>query len=69
LSLATASQQDISAALRGNGVDDPEHWAKVVTGNGPYPSDDPTFGKLRQVLIQYRAEPANIEKTMNALRP
>jgi hypothetical protein len=68
-SISTASQQDIAAGLRANNVDDPEHWAKVVIQNRPYPAEDPTLGKLRQALMHNHADPENTNRIINALRP
>lgn len=68
-SISTASEQDLSAALRANNVDDPEHWSKVVILNRPYPKNDPSLGKLRQVLTQFQATPDDTQKIINSLRP
>lgn len=67
--ISLASQQDVAAALRANGVSDPGHWAKVVMVNSPYPKDDPNFTKLRQVLVAQHADPDTIDKITNALKP
>jgi hypothetical protein len=68
-SISSASQQDVAATLRANGVDDPQHWASIVVQHQPYPPGEPGMGKLRQVLAQYRADPPTTGKIMNALRP
>jgi hypothetical protein len=68
-SIASASEDDITAALRANGVEDPEKWAQVILNNQPYPADDPSLTKLRQVLAQQGADPAEIDKIVNSLRP
>jgi len=69
ISIATASQQDVAAALRANGVDDPEHWAKIVIRSRPYPSGDQMTAKLRQVLTSHHASPDTAHKIVDALRP
>lgn len=68
-SIASASAKDIAATFRSNGVDDPEHWAKVVTDHEPYPSQDPSLAKLRTVLGQERADPALTQKILDILSP
>lgn len=68
-SISSASTKDIAATFRTNGVDDPEHWAKVVTDHQPYPADDPSLAKLRAVLEQERTDPALIQKILDLLSP
>jgi hypothetical protein len=67
-SIATASQQDLAAAMRSNGVDDPEHWAKIVIQNRPYPPGEQMMTKLRQVLTSHHASPDTVQKILGALR-
>jgi hypothetical protein len=68
-SISTSSVKDIAATFRSNGIDDPEHWAKVVTDHQPYPADDPSLAKLRTVLQQEGADPALTQKILNLLAP
>jgi hypothetical protein len=68
-SIADASVQDISAALKANGVDEPEHWSKIISQYRPYPPQDANQTKLRSVLQQYRADGPTIDKITNALVP
>jgi hypothetical protein len=67
--ISLASQQDVAAALRANGVANPEYWAKVVLVNRPYPPNDPSLSKLRQVLAEHHADQGTIDKITNALKP
>lgn len=70
MSIASSSQQDIAAQLHAHGVDDnPEHWAKVIVENEPYPSNDANLGKLKQVLTQNRANPTTVDQIVQALAP
>jgi hypothetical protein len=69
LSINTESVQGLAAGLRANGVDDAEHWAQVIMHNRPYPPNDPGQQKLRDVLAQYRADPATTAQITNALKP
>jgi hypothetical protein len=55
--------------FRSNGVDDPEHWAKVVTDHQPYPAEDRSLAKLRTVLEQERADPTVTQKILDLLAP
>jgi hypothetical protein len=59
----------MAATFRANGIDDPEHWAKVVTDHQPYPVEDPSLTKLRTVLGQERADPALTQKIIDLLAP
>lgn len=68
-SISSSSTKDIAATFRANGVDDPEHWAKVVTDHQPYPPEDASLGKLRAVLDQERADPALTQKIIDLLAP
>jgi hypothetical protein len=68
-SIARASTKDVAAMLRANGVDDPEHWAKVVTDHRPYPPEDPSLGKLREILNRERAAPDTTQKIVGSLAP
>jgi hypothetical protein len=67
--IGSSSEDDIAAALRANGVEDPQKWAQVILNNAPYPADDPNMTKLRQVLQQQNADPATIEKIVNTVQP
>jgi hypothetical protein len=69
MSIATASAKDIAATLRANGVDDPEHWAKVVTDHRPYPPEDPSLGKLREILNHEHAAPDTTQRIVGVLAP
>lgn len=69
IAIHTASQQDIAATLKSNGVDNPGEWAQIVMAYRPYPANDPSLAKLRRVLLQYHADPDTIAKTLNSLTP
>ena len=49
----TASQDEIQRALEAAGVPSAARWAREVAEYRPYPTDDPSFGKLRQELAKY----------------
>jgi hypothetical protein len=50
----TASEAEIAAALTANGVSNGSRWAKEVAEYRPYPTDDPTFAKLKANLAKYK---------------
>ena len=50
----TASKSEIAAALKANGVSNPDRWADELEEYRPYPTDDPTFAKLKQNLAKYK---------------
>jgi hypothetical protein len=45
------------------------HWAHIIADSKPYPKEDRSMAKLRQVLAQNQADPQTTDKIMNALRP
>jgi hypothetical protein len=49
-------------------VSDEEHWANVIVVGRPYPPEDRNMTKLRQVLVDNRADPQTLGKIVNALR-
>jgi hypothetical protein len=68
-SINDGSQQDIAATLRANGVSDEDHWAHVIADSKPYPPEDRSMAKLRQLLAQDGADQATTDKIMNSVRP
>ena len=63
----TASKAEIAAALEAAGVPNAERWADEVTEYRPYPTDDPTFGKLRDELAKYRPADGVIDQIISVL--
>jgi hypothetical protein len=63
----TASIPELQAALTAAGVPNADRWAREVDEYRPYPTDDPTFGKLRQNLAKYNPAPDTVEKIVSAL--
>src|SRR5213082_1527028 len=49
----TASQDEIQRALQAAGVPNSARWAGEVVEYRPYPTDDPSFAKLRRELAKY----------------
>jgi hypothetical protein len=67
--LDQTSESDQVSILSANGVSDPGKWAEIVKNAGPYPSGAAGEQKLRQVLAQFKADPADTAKIINAVTP
>jgi hypothetical protein len=63
----TASQAEIAQALTANGVPNGARWAGEVVEYRPYPTDDPTFAKLRQNLAKYNPAPGVVDQIVASL--
>lgn len=63
----TASVPELQKALESAGVPNAARWAREVEEYRPYPTDDPTFAKLRQNLAKYNPAPDVVEKIISAL--
>jgi len=63
----TASQDEIQRALEAAGVPNAARWAREVAEYRPYPTDDPSFAKLRQELAKYNPGPDVVDKIVAAL--
>ncbi|MCE0762621.1 hypothetical protein LWC35_06825 [Pseudonocardia kujensis] len=68
-SISTSSEKDLAAALRTNGVDDPENWAQILVQNKPYPAGAEGTQKIQQVLQQFQASPDLSAKITNVVEP
>lgn len=63
----TASQEEIQGALEAAGVPSSARWTREVMEYRPYPTDDPSFAKLRQELAKYNPGPDVVDKIVGAL--
>ena len=63
----TASQEEIQGALEAAGVPNSARWTREVMEYRPYPTDDPSFAKLRQELAKYNPAPDVVDKIVGAL--
>jgi hypothetical protein len=63
----TASIPEIQQALEANGVTNAARWAREVDEYRPYPTNDPSFGKLRGELAKYNPAPDVLEKIVASL--
>jgi hypothetical protein len=62
-----ASVEQLTAALNAAGVSNAGRWAREVDEYRPYPTDDPTFAKLRQNLAKYNPGDDVVEKIVSTL--
>jgi hypothetical protein len=62
-----ATEAELEAAFEANGIPDAEKWAHEVEEYRPYPTDDPSFAKLRQELSKYNPSPEVLEKIIGSL--
>ena len=63
----TASQAEVEQALSADGVPNASRWAREVVEYRPYPTDDPSFAKLRQNLAKYNPAPEVVDGIVAAL--
>jgi DNA uptake protein ComE-like DNA-binding protein len=63
----TASQEEVAQALAAGGVPNAARWAREVVEYRPYPTDDPSFAKLRQELAKYNPTPDVVDKIVASL--
>jgi hypothetical protein len=63
----TASQAEVQAALQAAGVPNAARWSQEVVEYRPYPTDDLSFGKLRQNLAKYNPAPGVVDQIVATL--
>ena len=63
----TATVAEIQAALEAAGVANAARWAKEVEEYRPYPTNDPTFAKLRGELAKYNPGPGVVDQIISVL--
>jgi len=64
----TATPAELQAAFAAAGLANPAQWAREVNEYRPYPTDDPTFAKLRGELVKYNPDQATIDGIIATLR-
>ncbi len=69
ISANTATEDQITAALRGAGVSNPGHWAEEVMEYRPYDSTDTNMDRLRQKLAKYNPGADTMSKILSVLQP
>jgi hypothetical protein len=67
VSANNATQAELQSALTAAGVPNPANWVREVLEYRPYPTDDPTFAKLRGQLAKYNPAAGVVDKIISAL--
>jgi hypothetical protein len=62
-----ASEAELEAAFEAAGIPNAEKWAHEVEEYRPYPTDDPTFAKLRDELSEYNPGDQVLDQIIAAL--
>lgn len=63
----SASVAELTAAFEADGISNASRWAREVEEYRPYPTDDPTFAKLRESLKKYNPSSAVVDQIVAAL--
>jgi hypothetical protein len=63
----TASVADLQRTFEAAGISNAARWAREVEEYRPYPTDDPTFAKLRQNLAKYNPGPGVVDQIVATL--
>jgi hypothetical protein len=67
VSANSASRAQLQAAFQAAGISNPANWAREVEEYRPYPTNDPTFAKLRQNLAKYNPGPGVVDSIIATL--
>jgi hypothetical protein len=65
----TASVAELQRAFEAAGISNAARWAREVEEYRPYPTDDPSFGKLRRELAKYNPGPGVVDQIVATLTP
>lgn len=63
----TATVAELTAAFQAAGIPSASRWAREVEEYRPYPTDDPSFAKLRQELSKYNPSNEVLQGILAAL--
>ena len=63
----TASVADMQRAFEAVGIPSAARWAREVEEYRPYPTDDPSFAKLRRELAKYNPGPGVVDQIVATL--
>ena len=63
----TASIPELQRAFEANGIPNAARWAREVDEYRPYPTNDPSFGKLRGELAKYNPSADVLQKILASL--
>lgn len=63
----TASVAEMQRAFEAAGISSAARWAREVEEYRPYPTDDPSFAKLRRELAKYNPGPGVVDQIIATL--
>jgi len=63
----TATQAELLQAFQAAGIPNATQWVREVMEYRPYPTNDPTFAKLRTELAKYNPSPDVVDKIIATL--
>jgi hypothetical protein len=63
----TASVAEMQRAFEAAGISSAARWAREVEEYRPYPTDDPSFAKLRRELAKYNPGPGVVDQIVATL--
>lgn len=63
----TATVAELTAAFEAAGIANASRWAREVEEYRPYPTNDPTFAKLRGELAKYNPGPGVVDQIIAVL--
>jgi hypothetical protein len=63
----TASVAELQRAFETAGISNAARWAREVEEYRPYPTNDPSFAKLRQELAKYNPGPGVVDQIVATL--
>jgi hypothetical protein len=63
----TASVTELQRAFEAAGISNAARWAREVEEYRPYPTDDPSFAKLRRELAKYNPAPGVVDQIVSTL--
>ena len=63
----TASVAELQRAFEAAAISNAARWAREVEEYRPYPTDDPSFAKLRRELAKYNPGPGVVDQIVNTL--
>jgi len=64
-----ATEAELQQAFEAAGISNAAKWAKEVVEYRPYPSDDPSFAKLKGELAKYNPSAEVVAKIVATLTP
>jgi len=67
VSANNATTAELQQAFTAAGIANPDRWAREVAEYRPYPTDDPTFAKLRGELAKYNPAPGVVDQIVATL--